>query len=135
MRSLKRRRSQQCRDTEVDKSPFETAIEIMELSETLKSSENEAEITSIIKREDKVNGKASKVNDMLYRMCSKEGNSFLDNSHISMKHIQRGRNWDDIHLYEKGAEHLNRILLILLIHDIEAPMQGSLAHYLMVKLS
>ena len=77
-------------DLRFNKSPSEIATEIMQLGTSLKSTENEVVISSIIKRGDKLNDKASKVNDILYKKCSEEGILFLDNSNILMEHIYKG---------------------------------------------
>ena len=95
-------------DLRFNKSPSEIATEIMQLGISLKSPENEIVISSIIKRGDKLNDKASEVNNILYKRCSEEGILFLDNSNILMEHIQRGGHWGGIHLNERGTEVLKQ---------------------------
>ena len=93
-------------DLRFDESPSDIAQEIIELGVFLKTTKNEVVISSIITCGDHLKGKASSVNDIVCKMCSKAGISFLDNSNILMEHIQRHVDWDDIHLNERDTEVL-----------------------------
>ena len=80
-------------DLRFEKSPSEIAGEIIDLGVSLKTPENEVVISSIIIRGDKLNNKATTVNEILYKKCSEKGILFLDNSNILLEHIQRGGHW------------------------------------------
>ena len=95
-------------DLRFEKSPSEIAGEIIDLGVSLKTPENEIVISSIIIRGDKLNSKATTVNEILYKKCSEKGILFLDNSNILLEHIQRGGHWGGIHLNERGTEVLKQ---------------------------
>ena len=70
----------------------------------MKSADNEVLISSLIKRGDGFNNKTFQVNKYLYEMVGEHELGFLDNSNISLEHLQGNGHWGAIHLNENGND-------------------------------
>ena len=67
----------------------------MELASSMKTEENAVVVSSLIKRGDSLNEKASTVNMHLSRMCMESNIDYLDNSNILLEHLQGGGHWGE----------------------------------------
>ena len=75
-------------DLRFNSSPHNIATSIMELAPSMNSEENAVVVSSLIKRGDSLNEKASTVNMHLSRMCMESNIDDLDNSNILLEHLQ-----------------------------------------------
>ena len=85
-------------------SSQEIATNIIKLRTSMKSADNEVVISSLIKRGDGFNNKTFQVNKYLYEMVGEHELGFLDNSNISLEHLQGNGHWGAIHLNENGND-------------------------------
>ena len=60
----------------------------MELASSMKTKENAVLVSSLVKRGDSLNEKASTVNMNLSRTCMESKIEYLDNGNISLEHLQ-----------------------------------------------
>ena len=70
----------------------------------MKSVEAEVIFSSIIRRGDAFNNKASEVNELMVRLCRENDIGYLDNSNIDYEHLQGGGKFGGIHLNERGTD-------------------------------
>ena len=98
-------------DLRSTKSPDEISEEIVKLGLDIKMDKNEVIISSIVCRNDKLNEKASKVNDLLKIKTSKYALGYINNSNICIhKHL----NGSGLHLNHLGTVALaNNFLNII----------------------
>ena len=85
-------------------SPHKIAVGIMELASSMKNNDKHVAVSSIIVRGVNLNEKAADVNSHLLRMCDNSNIGFIDNSKISLEHIQRGGKFGGIHLNERAVD-------------------------------
>ena len=91
-------------DLRSKQSAAEIAENIIQLAVSMKSVETEVIFSSIIRRGDAFNNKASEVNELMARMCRERDIGYLDNSNIDYEHLQGGGKFGGIHLTERGTE-------------------------------
>ena len=96
------------------KSPLEIAQEIVNLASSLQTDRNEIIISSIIRRGDRFQAKATAVNSHLYQLCVDGNFTYLDNSNIRLEHLQKGGHWGNIHLNDKGTDIFRQNLFDIL---------------------
>ena len=75
-------------DLRSNSSPHDIATSIMELASSMKTEENAVVVSSLIKRGDSLNEKASTVNMHLSRMCMESNIDYLDNSNTLLEQLQ-----------------------------------------------
>ena len=75
-------------DLRSKQSAAEIAENIIQLAVSMKSAETEVIFSSIIRRGDAFNNKASEVNELMVRMCREHDIGYLDNSNIDYEHLQ-----------------------------------------------
>ena len=91
-------------DLRSKQSAAEIAENIIQLAASMKSVETEVIFSSIIRRGDAFNNKASEVNELMAKMCRERDIGYLDNSNIDYEHLQGGGKFGGIHLTERGTE-------------------------------
>ena len=91
------------RDSE---SAEKTANEILELAASVKTSQNEVVISSIITRGDDLNEKAQEVNTLLYSQCQDYNITYLDNSNIEKYNLTYRGRFPGLHLNKSGSDIL-----------------------------
>ena len=75
-------------DLRSKQSAAEIAENIIQLALSIKSIETEVVFSSIIRRGDAFNNKASEVNELMVRLCRENDIGYLDNSNINYEHLQ-----------------------------------------------
>ena len=101
-------------DLSAQKSPLEIAQDIVNLASSLENGSNEIIISSIIRRGDRFQAKATAVNSHLYQLCVDGNFTYLDNSNIRLEHLQKGGHWGNIHLNDKGTNIFKQNLVDIL---------------------
>ena len=86
-------------DLRSNKSPEAIAKEILDVALELKTDQNCVSISSITYRNDRLNAKALKVNDILKSICDENDLGYIDNSNISSKNL----NYSGLHLAQSGT--------------------------------
>ena len=89
-------------------TPEEVTERLINLATSMKTSENQIVISSLINRADHLNAKVTQVNYMLAYKCQVFKIGYLDNSNICLQHLQGGGRWGGLHLNEDGAHILKQ---------------------------
>ena len=83
-----------------------TAYEILELAASVKTTQNEVVISSIITRGDKLNEIAQEVNTILYSQCQDYNITYLDNSNIEKYNLTYRGRFPGLHLNKSWSDIL-----------------------------
>ena len=87
-------------DLNSDRTSSQIAREIIDLAISLKSDKNKISISLLTPRSDKLNNKASEVNNHLINMCSHRNIAYIDHSSsIQQNHINESK----VHLNRYGT--------------------------------
>ena len=89
-------------------TPEEVTERLVNLATSMKTSENQIVISSLINRADHLNAKVTQVNYMLAYKCQLLKIGYLNNSNIGLQHLQGGGKWGGLHLNEDGAHILKQ---------------------------
>ena len=76
-------------DLRSEKNPTDIVEEITNLTEKMKNTENDIVISGLIVRNDSLNDKGIKVNELLKFKCTKLNISFINNENISKQHLNK----------------------------------------------
>ena len=87
-------------DLRTEKQPLEIAKEVIELASDMKSNNNEAMVSGLVPRRDKLHGKGKEVNKLLQSLCISKKLFFIDNSNINPEYHL---NNSGLHLNTRGT--------------------------------
>ena len=90
-------------DLRSGKEPVEIANEIIELGRNAKTDENDVAISELVIRNDELNYKVKKVNELLQRKSSSLGLGFIEHKNIKLQHL----NNSGLHLNSAGNKLLS----------------------------
>ena len=94
-----------------NKNSDEISNEIVEFANSIKTSENNKVVSSIVKRENRFNNKAEEVNENLKNKCEEHNLQLIQHHNINPF---RHTNAKGLHLNNYGDKQLTRSLLLLL---------------------